>query len=137
MNVGIPCSATQSIVPPTYSSQLAQQFSISQTRAQSSINTYSGINNHHAQTQKNSSNIPHHNITSAIPTSNYATIETKGRKLKKFQQLQDAFYDSQLDPVDLPESRDPQNCAEYACDIFEFLLATENENIAVPGYMER
>lgn len=51
--------------------------------------------------------------------------------------MQDAFYDSQLDPVDLPDARDPQSCAEYAVDIFEFLLQTENENIPKPGYMER
>lgn len=39
-----------------------------------------------------------------------------------FQKQLDIYYDSQLDPVDLPDARDPQNVAEYACDIFEFLL---------------
>ena len=47
------------------------------------------------------------------------------------------FYDTQLDPVDLPDARDPQSVAEYACDIFEYLLATETEFVAVPGYMEK
>jgi hypothetical protein len=39
--------------------------------------------------------------------SNYATIDSKGRRLKKFQKLQEVFYDTQLDPVDIPDARDP------------------------------
>ena len=161
-NAGVPGSATQTIVPSTYSSQLAQQFSLSQTRAQSSINTYSGVasnngthsgvhtgNTHHsmkppvsaappsATLQLNNSNQLNSINANTIPNSSYATIDNKGRKLKKFQQLQDTFYTTQLDPVDIPDGRDPQTCAEYACDIFEFLLATETENIALPGYMDR
>lgn len=131
-NAGVPASATQTIVPPTYSSQLAQQFSLSQTRAQSSINTYSGVasnsgthsamhsNNgtHHsmkppvsaappsATLQLNASN-QHNSLTPTLPSSSYATLENKNRKLKKFQQLQDTFYSTQLDPVDQPDGRDP------------------------------
>jgi hypothetical protein len=40
------------------------------------------------------------------------------------------FYDTQLDPVDIPDARDPQSCAEYAVEIFDFLRSSENENIA-------
>lgn len=47
------------------------------------------------------------------------------------------FYDTQLDPVDIPDARDPQSCAEYAVEIFDFLRSSETENIASPGYMER
>jgi G2/mitotic-specific cyclin-B, other len=162
-NAGVPGSATQTIVPPTYSSQLAQQFSLSQTRAQSSINTYSGVTNANSGSHQgvHTSSNPHHSmkppvsaippsatlqlsnsnqlnsISTTLPNSSYATIDNKGRRLKKFQQLQDTFYSSQLDPADIPDARDPQTCAEYACDIFEFLLATETENIAMPGYMDR
>lgn len=68
---------------------------------------------------------------------NFATIDSKGRRLKKFQKLQEQFIETQLDPIDAPDAKDPQLCAEYAVEIFEFLRQSEGENVARPGYMER
>lgn len=70
-------------------------------------------------------------------SSNYATIDSKGRKLKKFQKLQEDYYDQQLDPVDQPDARDPQSVAEYAVEIYDLLLQTESENTPKVGYMEK
>ena len=42
-----------------------------------------------------------------------------------------------MDPIDVPDAKDPQLCAEYAVEIFDFLRASETENIALPGYMEK
>ena len=49
------------------------------------------------------------------------TIDSKGRRLKKFQNLQEQFYETELDPVDAPDAKDPQLCSEYAVEIFNFL----------------
>lgn len=48
----------------------------------------------------------------------------------------DHYFDTQIDPVDQPEAKDPQTCAEYAVEIFKFLR--ENEGQAQPryGYLE-
>ena len=102
----------------TYSSQLAQQFSQNQTRAQSSINTYNGSSN-------------------GIAQRSFATIDSKGRRLKKFEKLQQTFYETQLDPIDIPDAKDPQLCAEYAVEIFNFLRQSETDYIASAGYMEK
>lgn len=42
-----------------------------------------------------------------------------------------------MDPVDIPDARDPQMVAEYAVEIFDFLRQSEMENIAQFGYMEK
>jgi hypothetical protein len=53
--------------------------------------------------------------------NNFGTIDSKGRRLKKFQKYQEDFYQAELDPVDVPDAKDPQLCAEYAVEIFDFL----------------
>lgn len=42
-----------------------------------------------------------------------------------------------MDPVDIPDAKDPQSCAEYAVEIFDFLRESECENTAKLGYMEK
>lgn len=41
-----------------------------------------------------------------------------------------------MDPVDQPDAKDPQSCAEYATEIFEFCLQTEQDNVPKPSYMD-
>nr|prf ORF Ma52 [Stylonychia lemnae] len=60
---------------------------------------------------------------------------SKGRRLKNSRSSKRFFEPTS--PVDIPDAKDPQKCAEYACDIFDFLIQTETENIANPGYMEK
>ena len=49
--------------------------------------------------------------------------------------------DKYIDPVDSAEAEDPQNCPEYAAEIFQWLRNTENEqgnnNSVSPNYMGR
>jgi hypothetical protein len=36
-----------------------------------------------------------------------STIDSKGRRLKKFENMQQIFYETQLDAVDQPDAHNP------------------------------
>jgi cyclin B len=48
----------------------------------------------------------------------------------------EVYFDTQIDPVDQIEARDPQSCAEYAVEIFKYLKETESQSIPKYGFME-
>jgi len=65
----------------------------------------------------------------------------KQKRLKAFKQQCNEHYEATVDPVDLHDMNDPQTCAEYASEIFQWLRATEsipgNNNTVSPTYMSR
>lgn len=64
-------------------------------------------------------------------------LESKARRLQKFEKVQQTYYDTQIDEVDAAEARDPQACAEYAVQIFEHLKEIERMTLPSSGYMEK
>jgi cyclin B len=74
--------------------------------------------------------------------NNATVVETAMQKrLKAFKQQCNEHYEATVDPVDLHDMNDPQTCAEYASEIFQWLRATEsipgNNNTVSPTYMSR
>ncbi len=56
--------------------------------------------------------------------------------IKKFQNRIDTYFETQIDPVDQAEAKDPQTCAEYAVEIFKYLRENEDETLPRYGYLE-
>ena len=65
------------------------------------------------------------------------TIDSRGRRFKKFESQIQSYITSHVDLVDQADVSDPQTVAEYAADIHTHLKATESLNSAKPGFMER
>jgi cyclin B len=68
----------------------------------------------------------------------------RGKNVKRqaeTKQQCNEHYEATVDPVDLHDMNDPQTCAEYASEIFQWLRATEsipgNNNTVSPTYMSR
>lgn len=77
-----------------------------------------------------------------------ATINTvqldsnaKAKRLRAFKLQMKEQLERDIDPVDAADIEDPQTCAEYASEIFQWLRATESEqgnnNSVSATYMQR
>lgn len=51
----------------------------------------------------------------------HKSVDPKQRRLSKFVKLQQMFYESQVDEIDLSDVKNPQACAEYAVEIYEHM----------------
>lgn len=64
------------------------------------------------------------------------SIELKSKRLNKFGKLQRVVAEYQMEEADKEEMGNPQACAEYAGEIFDYIKDAEFDTIAHGGYME-
>lgn len=88
----------------------------------------------HISSKKNS-------LLQTMTNSSTKQAEAKQKRLREFKLQMKDHYDTQIDPVDSGDLKDPQTCAEYASEIFHWLRSSEadlgNNNLVSPSYMSR
>ena len=98
-------------------------------------------NSNEASDQMMQTNVLSTRKNSLLQTLNLQQQNPKQKRINAFKQQQKEHLESSIHPIDLNDLKDPQMCAEYVGDIFEWLRTTEtepgNNNSVNPTYMTK